>query len=99
MSVQQDKDNISLEWIKDQLNGFADLIDKTIVTSFGQVDLLYIKSVADSQILSRNVITPFYEMENINAYQNYIMTYPGSEEATTRDKAIELCSAVIFFWA
>jgi spore germination protein KA len=90
MSVQQDKHNVSLEWIKDQLNGFADLIDRTLVAPFGQIDLLYIKSVADGQILSRNVITPFYEMENINAYHNYITTYPGTEEETTREKAIEL---------
>lgn len=90
MSVQQDKDNISLEWIKDQLNGFADLIDKTSVAPFGQINLLYIKSVTDAQTLSRHVIAPFYEMESISAYQDYIMTYPGTEEATTREKAIDL---------
>jgi spore germination protein len=90
MSVQQDKQDVSLEWIKGQLNGFADLIDRTLVAPFGQIDLLYIKSVADSQTLSRHVITPFYEMGDIDAYRDYITTYPGSEEVTTRDIAIEL---------
>jgi spore germination protein KA len=89
MSVQQDKNNVSLEWIKSQLNGFADLVDKTLVAPFGQINLLYIKSVTDPQILSRSVIAPFYEMEDIKAYRNYVFTYPGSEEATTGEKAIE----------
>ncbi|WHY19185.1 spore germination protein [Paenibacillus sp. G2S3] len=90
MSVQQDKDNVSLEWIKDQLNGFADLIDRTLVAPFGQINLLYIKSVTDSQTLSRHVITPLYEMGDTNAYLDYITTYPGTEEGTTKEIAIEL---------
>lgn len=90
MSVQQDKHNVSLEWIKDQLDGFADLIDRTLVAPFGQINLLYIKSVTDSQTLSRHVITPFYEMGDTNAYLDYITTYPGTEEETTKEIAIEL---------
>jgi spore germination protein KA len=90
MSVQQDKHNVSLEWIKDQLNGFADLIDRTLVAPFGQINLLYIKSVTDFQTLSRHVITPFYEMGSNNAYRDYITTYPGTEEETTKEIAIEL---------
>lgn len=90
MSVQQDKHNVSLEWIKGELNGFADLIDRTLVAPFGQINLLYIKSVTDSQTLSRNVITPFYEMGDTNAYLDYITTYPGTEEETTKEIAIDL---------
>lgn len=90
MSVQQDKDNVSLEWIKDQLNGFADLMDRTLIAPFGQINLLYIKSVTDSQTLSRHVITPLYEMGDTNAYLDYITTYPGTEEGTTKEIAIEL---------
>lgn len=91
MSEQQNTTrNFSIEWIKNQLNGFADLMDKTLVASFGQINLIYIKSVVDAQTLSRHVITPFYEMENINAYRDYIVTYPGSEHGITGEKAIEL---------
>ncbi|KAA1186994.1 spore germination protein [Paenibacillus sp. B2(2019)] len=90
MSVQQDKHNVSLEWIKGELNGFADLIDRTLVAPFGQINLLYIKSVTDFQTLSRHVITPFYEMGSNNAYRDYITTYPGTEEETTKEIAIEL---------
>ncbi|WP_339243835.1 spore germination protein [Paenibacillus sp. FSL F4-0243] len=90
MSVQQDKHNVSLEWIKGELDGFADLIDRTLVAPFGQINLLYIKSVTDSQTLSRHVITPFYEMGDTNAYLDYITTYPGTEEETTKEIAIDL---------
>lgn len=90
MSVQQDKQNVSLEWIKGELDGFADLIDRTLVAPFGQINLIYIKSVTDSQTLSRHVITPFYEMGDTNAYLDYITTYPGTEEETTKETAIEL---------
>ncbi|WP_339267665.1 spore germination protein [Paenibacillus sp. FSL R5-0470] len=90
MSVQQDKHNVSLEWIKGELDGFADLIDRTLVAPFGQINLIYIKSVTDSQTLSRHVITPFYEMGDTNAYLDYITTYPGTEEETTKEMAIDL---------
>lgn len=90
MSVQQDKHNVSLEWIKGELDGFADLMDRTLVAPFGQINLIYIKSVTDAKTLSRHVISPFYEMGSINAYLDYITTYPGTEEGTTREKAIEL---------
>ncbi|MEK4292717.1 spore germination protein [Paenibacillus sp. FSL R5-0744] len=90
MSVQQDKHNVSLEWIKGELDGFADLIDRTLVAPFGQINLIYIKSVTDSQTLSRHVITPFYEMGDTNAYLDYITTYPGTEEETTKEIAIDL---------
>ncbi|OZQ63534.1 spore germination protein [Paenibacillus sp. VTT E-133280] len=90
MSVQQDKHDVSLEWIKGELDGFADLIERTLVAPFGQINLIYIKSVTDSQTLSRHVITPFYEMGDTNAYLDYITTYPGTEEETTNETAINL---------
>lgn len=90
MSELQHKNEVSLEWIKGQLSGFADLIDKTITAPFGQISLLYIKSVTDSQTVNQSIIAPFYEMEETNAYYDYITTYPGSEEVTTEKRAIEL---------
>lgn len=90
MSELQHKNEVSLEWIKGQLSGFADLIHKTLTAPFGQISLFYIKSVTDSQIVNQSIIAPFYEMEETNAYYDYITTYPGSEEATTGKRAIEL---------
>ena len=90
MSELQRKNEFSLEWIKEQLSGFADLIDKTLTAPFGQISLIYIKSVTDSQTVSHSIIAPFYEMEETYAYYDYIATYPGSEEASTGKRAIEL---------
>lgn len=89
MSVQQDVNKVSVGWIKGQLKGFADLVHKRISAPFGEIDLLYIKSVSNSKTLSSGIIAPFYEMENLKGYCDYIKTYPGTEEATTGDKAIE----------
>ncbi|GGF86844.1 spore germination protein [Paenibacillus albidus] len=90
MSEQPHKNVVSLEGVKGELSAFADLVDNTLVSPSGQANLLYIKSVTDAQKISRTIITPFYEMEDMSAYRDYIITYPGSEEGTTVERALEL---------
>ncbi|MEK5035879.1 spore germination protein [Paenibacillus sp. FSL R7-0302] len=90
MSGQQHKQAASLDWIRGQLNGFGDLEDKVLTIPAGQVSLLYIKSVTDGQAISRNIIAPFYEMGHPAAYYSYVADYPGSEEVTDGQRALEL---------
>ncbi|MEK3880508.1 spore germination protein [Paenibacillus sp. FSL M7-0420] len=90
MSGQQHKQAASLDWIRGQLNGFADLEDKVLTIPAGQVSLLYIKSVTDGQVISRNIIAPFYEMGHPAAYYSYVADYPGSEEVTDGQRALDL---------
>lgn len=90
MSEQQHNQVLSLDWIRSQLSGFGDLEDKVMVIPAGQVSLLYIKSVTDAQAVSRNIIAPFYEMDNPADYFGYIAHYPGSEETEEGPRALEL---------
>ncbi|MEK3790760.1 spore germination protein [Paenibacillus sp. FSL R7-0204] len=90
MSEQQHKQEASLEWIRSQLSGFADLEDKSMSVPAGELRLLYIKSVTDAQAISRNLIAPFYEMNNPAAYYSYLAGYPGSEEVAEGARALEL---------
>jgi hypothetical protein len=90
MAEQQHKQEVSLEWIREQLSGFGDLEDKVLAVPLGQIHLLYIKSVTDGQSVSRNIIAPFYEMGSPEAYYCYIADYPGSEEVTDGARALEL---------
>lgn len=87
---QQQQPEVSMEWIKEQLNGFADLVDNTLTAASGQAKLLYIKSVIDPQVIKQNIVAPFYEINNPQAFCSYVGTYPGSEAATTGDRALEL---------
>lgn len=90
MSGQQHTQRVPLEWIRSQLSGFGDLEDKVLTIPAGQVSLLYIKSVTDGQAISRNIIAPFYEMGHPAAYYSYVADYPGSEEVTDGQRALDL---------
>lgn len=90
MSEQQHNQELSLNWIRSRLSGFGDLEDKVLVIPPGQVSLLYIKSVTDAQAVSRNIIAPFYEMDNPAAFYSYVAHYPGSEETGEGARALEL---------
>lgn len=90
MPGQQHKQKASLEWIRNELSGFGDLEDKHMAVPAGGVSLLYIKSVTDAQAVSRNIIAAFYEMNHPATYYSYIANYPGSEETTDGQRALEL---------
>ncbi|UQZ33935.1 spore germination protein [Paenibacillus sp. PK3_47] len=84
---QQKKEEVSLEWIRKQFENFADLEDVELTVPSGKISLLFVKSITDSQAVSQRLITPFYEMDDIQAYFRYLTDYPGSEPATTREQA------------
>lgn len=90
MAEQVHKQGVTLEWIREQLVGFGDLVDRIMAVPTGEVSLLYIKSVTDSQAISRNIVAPFYEMGSADAYYSYIADYPGSEETSEETRALEL---------
>ncbi|MFF2911733.1 spore germination protein [Paenibacillus sp. NPDC057934] len=90
MSEQPQKHAASLEWITGKLENIADLEDKQLLAPTGDARLVFIKSITDSVKISHGIIAPFYEMEDNEAYKDYIRTYPGSEEATTGERALEL---------
>lgn len=87
MPGQQNKSEVSLDWIRQELSGFADLEDIVLTVPSGKVTLLYVKSITDAQAISRHIIKPFYEINDTSAYYHYLMDYPGSEPATTREQA------------
>jgi spore germination protein KA len=88
MSEQSQKHAVSLEWIRQKLDNIADLEDRRLVSSAGEVSLIFLKSVTDPQKISHSLIAPFYEMEDIEAYHDYIATYPGCEEADSAEQGL-----------
>ncbi|WP_150270216.1 spore germination protein [Paenibacillus tepidiphilus] len=93
MGGQGDRSDISLEWIKGQLSGFADLEYRTLQTSDDETELLYVKSVTDGQAIGRAIIAPYYEMDNSEAYYRYLACSPGSHTEVDRKQALELVLA------
>ncbi|WP_310833423.1 spore germination protein [Paenibacillus pedocola] len=90
MPVQQIVEKISVEWIKGQLDHFADLEERMLTAPSGKAGLLYIKSITDPQIINRSIIAPFYEIDNPAVYSEYLNSYPGSEEGKTGKQVLEL---------
>lgn len=90
MQKQQQQTEAPLEWMKEQLNGFADLEDHTLTAPSGKAKLLYIKSVTDAKAIKQNIIAPFYEINDPQVFYTYLSTYPGSEEVSSGDRGVEL---------
>ncbi|QSF44830.1 spore germination protein [Paenibacillus tianjinensis] len=90
MPAQQIVEEVSVQWIKEQLSHFADLEERVLTAPSGKAGLLYIKSITDPQIINRSIIAPFYEMDNPAVYAEYLAAYPGSEEAKTGKHVLEL---------
>ena len=90
MPDQQKEEKVSVEWIKGQLDQFADLEDKMMTAPSGKAGLLYIKSITDPQIINRSIIAPFYEMDDPAAYSDYLISYPGSKTVTAGKQAMDL---------
>lgn len=90
MAEQQNAEEISLQWIKGQLDNFADLEDRQLTAPAGTGKLLYVKSITDPQIMNRSIIAPFYEMNDPAAYAEYLAHYPGSEAVKDSKQVLDL---------
>ncbi|OMF92391.1 spore germination protein [Paenibacillus sp. FSL R7-0273] len=90
MAEQQKAEEISLQWIKGQLENFADLEDRLLTAPAGTGRLLYVKSITDPQIINRSIIAPFYEMNDPAAYAEYLAHYPGSEAVDEGKQVLDL---------
>lgn len=90
MSEQEHNPDVTLGWIRQQLSGLDDLENKTIPAEDGQLNILYITSITDSQMISRYIIAPFYEIADSGAYHSYIHNFPGTQTAANGAQALEM---------
>ncbi|WP_068615030.1 spore germination protein [Paenibacillus tuaregi] len=78
MPSSRKKPDSLLESLSEKLSKSSDLEQRSLCTAEHQVKLIYLKSVCDSATLNRFILTPFFETESEQSYENYIASFPGT---------------------
>lgn len=76
------------EWLTEHLTGLADHKHLCLGTS-GDIDVDYISSLCDSELINRYVVVPAYDMDSTDNYEKYIASFPGSKQAEDMKQALE----------
>lgn len=85
---KEESKGVSLDWLKHQLEGFSDKVAKTLKAPAGDCELLFVRSLCDSVVISRDVVVPFYEVKDLSEYQDYIASFPGSSQPKSDQDAL-----------
>lgn len=75
-------------WLREKLAEQSDYEEITLGAS-SQIQLQYLKSVTNSNLVYQYVVVPSYEMDDVGAYEAYIATFPGTGKADDQQKLIE----------
>ncbi|WP_234414345.1 spore germination protein [Paenibacillus sp. CAA11] len=76
------------EWLADHLKGFMDLEQRKLGAR-EEVELVYIKSLTDAELINRFVLTPFFEMNELKSFEDYLASFPGTTKTDKAEQAKE----------
>ncbi|WP_026692562.1 spore germination protein [Peribacillus kribbensis] len=76
------------DWIREQLSECVDLEDRQLSVNDKSAQLLFMKSVCDSNIIYRYVISPFFEIKDIKKFEDYVRSFPGEEVPKDQHKIL-----------
>ncbi|MDO7906062.1 spore germination protein [Paenibacillus sp. JX-17] len=77
-----------LEEVKGQLSDMSDLEQRNLELDDQQVSLIYIKSLCDSAIINRFIVSPFFAKQDMHLYEEYIVSFPGTVEVKEAEEAV-----------
>ncbi|WCK56536.1 spore germination protein [Aneurinibacillus sp. Ricciae_BoGa-3] len=80
---------LTLAWLKEKFSASVDVVFRELVDQDKKVTLAYIKSICDSKSVSDYVIKPFYEMNTVEAYEQYIHSQPNATVTDNKDKTLK----------
>lgn len=79
-----------LRFIQEKLSKSMDLEQRSLCTSEQQVELVYLRSIADSSTVNRFIISPFFETQDKGSYEDYIASFPGSKSSQDPKEILEM---------
>ncbi|MEH7106548.1 MULTISPECIES: spore germination protein [Bacillaceae] len=82
-----------VEFIKDSLKSkfqhTEDLVFKENFTNEKYLEVLYIKTISDETLLHDNVLKPFFEIQGVESFLNYLQSHPKVSLYETEQKTID----------
>jgi len=80
--------NNTLEWLTNELQPSFDLIKKPLKNNQKEAVLLFIKTLVDNDKIQLMLIKPFFEIEMLGSFLDYLRSLPDGQEVTTRDQIL-----------
>ncbi|RCX20565.1 spore germination protein [Fontibacillus phaseoli] len=77
-----------VSWLSETMSGQVDF-EQRMLGSSGEIGLQYLRSLTNSDTISRYVIVPGYEMEDVKAFESYISSFPGTIQTGERQQILE----------
>ncbi|WP_033828870.1 spore germination protein [Bacillus andreraoultii] len=81
------KDNL-IDWLDEKLKPSFDIINKPLDDTEKKIQLFYLKSVTDSDLIQQMIIKPFFEMSSLKKYESYISSLPQNSELKDNDQVL-----------
>lgn len=81
------KENL-IHWLDEKLQPSFDIINKSLDDTEKKIQLYYLKSVADSDLIQQMIIKPFFEMSSLKKYESYISSLPQNSELKDNDQVL-----------
>ncbi|MEK5479349.1 spore germination protein [Paenibacillus sp. FSL R5-0407] len=75
-------------WLSEKMSGQVDFEQRSLGSS-DEIGLQYLSSLTNSDMINRYIVIPSYEMESLQAFENYIASFPGTVQARERQQIIE----------
>ncbi|WP_410771713.1 spore germination protein [Fontibacillus sp. BL9] len=75
-------------WLSEMMSGQVDY-EQRMLGSSGDIGLQYLRSLTNSDTINRYVIVPGYEMDDVQAFESYISSFPGTIRPGERQQILE----------
>ncbi|WP_409291624.1 spore germination protein [Peribacillus sp. SCS-37] len=68
------------KWLREKMTDCIDLEDRELSLKDKGATLIYLKSVTDSNVIYRFLITPFFETDSIQDFEDFVTSFPAATE-------------------
>ncbi|MUG67587.1 spore germination protein [Paenibacillus campinasensis] len=70
----------AMAWVNKQLKDVSDIEERKLKKGHEEIDIIYFKSLCDPVVINENLINRFYELDNVQLYLEFIVSFPKSLE-------------------
>ncbi|WP_269671093.1 spore germination protein [Metabacillus litoralis] len=87
--MNSQKDQV-VSTIKNELNGSSDLVVQQLDAKEKKCEFYYISSICNKKKIHDDILTPFFEVEDMRSYKDYLLSLSGMREFKQDDNPVDL---------
>jgi len=87
--MNSEKDQV-VATIKEELKGSSDLVIQQLDAKEKKCEFYYISSICNKKKIHDDILTPFFEVEDMKSYKDYLLSLSGMKELNKEDNPVDL---------